>query len=72
VAGAAPVVLGGGLLLGGGPIAEAVRAGVRERFGDEPVFATDGAAGSAALAIARHTGRPVSDHLHQRLTGASR
>jgi N-acetylglucosamine kinase-like BadF-type ATPase len=67
---AGPVVLGGGLLLNPGPVADAVRAAVRERFGVEPTFATDGAAGAAALAIARHTGRPLPADVHQRLTVA--
>ncbi len=31
-----PVVLGGGLLLNPGPVAAAVREGVRSRFGEEP------------------------------------
>jgi N-acetylglucosamine kinase-like BadF-type ATPase len=69
VGGGPPVVLGGGLLLNPGPVAGAVRAGVRTRFGVEPHDATDGAAGAAALAIARHTGRPVPDAVHQQLTG---
>jgi glucosamine kinase len=72
VAGAArTVVLGGGLLLGDGPVGAGVRAGVRERFGVEPRLGVDGAAGAAALAIARHTGRPVSAAVHQRLTAGT-
>jgi N-acetylglucosamine kinase-like BadF-type ATPase len=69
VGGGPPVVLGGGLLLSPGPVANAVRGGVRTRFGVEPHDARDGAAGAAALAIARHTGHPVPDDVHQRLTG---
>jgi glucosamine kinase len=69
VAGPPPVVLAGGLLLNSGPVADAVLAGVREHFGVPPCFAADGAAGAAALAIARHTGRPVPDEVHRRLTG---
>jgi glucosamine kinase len=69
VAGGPPVVLGGGLLLSPGPVADAVRRGVRDRFGAEPHDATDGAAGAAALAIARHTGKPVPDEVHRTLTG---
>jgi glucosamine kinase len=69
VGGGAPVVLTGGLLLNAGPVADAVVAGVRERFGVEPGLATDGAAGAAALAIARHTGRAVTEEVHRRLIG---
>jgi N-acetylglucosamine kinase-like BadF-type ATPase len=68
VGGEPPVVLGGGLLLNPGPVADGVREGVRERFGVEPVLAIDGAAGAAALAIARHTGHPVPPEVHARLT----
>jgi glucosamine kinase len=63
-----PIVLAGGLLLSPGPIADAVVEQVRERY-KEPRFARDGAAGAAALAIARHTGHPVTDDIHARLTG---
>lgn len=63
------VVLAGGLLLADGPVGDAVRAGVRDRFDAEPRDAADGAAGAAALAIARCTGRSVTDEVHRRLTG---
>jgi glucosamine kinase len=69
VGGRPPVVLAGGLLLSAGPVADAVRAGVRELFGVDPRIAADGAAGAAALAIARHIGRPLPDDVHRRLTG---
>lgn len=60
----APVVLGGSVLLAPGPVGRAVRAGL----GVEPCEAHDGAAGAAALAIARLTGRPVPPEVHKRLT----
>jgi glucosamine kinase len=69
VGGHPPVVLAGGLLLNAGPVADAVLAGVRELFGVEPCVAVDGAAGAAALAIARHTRRPLPDEVHRRLIG---
>jgi N-acetylglucosamine kinase-like BadF-type ATPase len=60
----APVVLGGSVLLSPGPVSRAVRAELRGRF----VEAHDGAAGAAALAIARLTGKPVPPGVHTRLT----
>ncbi|HVQ93645.1 MAG TPA: BadF/BadG/BcrA/BcrD ATPase family protein [Mycobacteriales bacterium] len=63
-----PVVLAGSVLLSPGPVGEAVRAGVRDMFDVEPTPAADGAAGAAALAIARWQGRPVSAAVHARLT----
>jgi glucosamine kinase len=65
-----PVVLAGSVLLSPGPVADLVRAGVREHFGVEPRDARDGAAGAAALAIAALTGHAVSAEVHARLTGA--
>jgi N-acetylglucosamine kinase-like BadF-type ATPase len=65
----APVVFGGSVLLSAGPVARAVRAGVVERFGTEPVHATDGAGGAAAIAIARLRGGSVPVTVHMRLTG---
>jgi glucosamine kinase len=62
------VVLAGSVLLGPGPVADAVRAGVARRYGVTPVTATDGAAGAAALAIARLLGAPVPAIVHSRLT----
>lgn len=62
-------VLAGSVLLSPGPIAGAVRAGIRERIGAEPSEAADGAAGAAALAIARLTGNPVPADVHASLTG---
>lgn len=64
------VVLAGSVLLSDGPVARLVRAGVKERFGVEPLEARDGAAGAAALAIARLTGRQIPAKIHARLTGA--
>ena len=62
------IVLAGSVLLSPGPVADLVRAGVRERFGAEPLEARDGAAGAAALAIARLTGRQIPAKIHARLT----
>jgi N-acetylglucosamine kinase-like BadF-type ATPase len=47
-----PVVTAGSLLVEG-PVADAVRAGLRERFDTEPVMARDGARGAARLALRR-------------------
>ncbi|GGM54218.1 N-acetylglucosamine kinase [Dactylosporangium sucinum] len=62
------VVLAGSVLLAGGPVADRVRDGVRDRFAADPAEARDGAAGAAALAIAGRTGTPVSAEIHARLT----
>ncbi|MEV8512105.1 BadF/BadG/BcrA/BcrD ATPase family protein [Dactylosporangium sp. NPDC051484] len=64
------VVLAGSVLLSSGPVAERVRAGVRERFGREPVEARDGAAGAAWLAISQVGGAPGDAATHARLTRA--
>jgi N-acetylglucosamine kinase-like BadF-type ATPase len=64
------IVVAGAVLLGPGPVGELVRAGIRERFGVEPLEARDGAAGAAALAIGRLTGRKIPAKIHARLTGA--
>jgi len=64
-----PVVLAGGVLVSRGPVAEAVRAGVRERFGTEPSLARDGAGGAAALAVRRVRGDALPWQVHTRLTG---
>jgi N-acetylglucosamine kinase-like BadF-type ATPase len=63
-----PVVLAGSVLLSPGPVADGVLAGVRGMFG-EPRFGRDGAAGAAAMAVARLRGRPVTAEVHARLTG---
>ncbi|HEU5156198.1 MAG TPA: BadF/BadG/BcrA/BcrD ATPase family protein [Streptosporangiaceae bacterium] len=47
-----PVVLAGSVL-SGGPVADAVRAGLRERFATEPSQAGDGAIGAAGMALQR-------------------
>lgn len=47
-----PVVLAGSVL-GDGPVADAVRAGLRERFATEPSQAGDGAIGAAGMALQR-------------------
>ena len=52
------------------PVADLVRAGIRERFEAAPAEAHDGAAGAAALAIAALTGAPAGDMVHARLTAA--
>ncbi|WP_203927575.1 N-acetylglucosamine kinase [Virgisporangium ochraceum] len=65
----APVVLGGSVLLSPGPVAREVRAGIAAGLGIDPREAVDGAAGAAALAIARVTGAPVAADVHARLTG---
>jgi N-acetylglucosamine kinase-like BadF-type ATPase len=66
-AGAGPVVLAGSVLLSAGPVRDAVLSGMRDRFGAEPVPARDGAAGAAALALARWRGGPVPAEVHARL-----
>jgi glucosamine kinase len=48
-----PVVLAGSVL-SGGPVADAVRAGLRERFATEPSEAGDGAVGAAGMALQRY------------------
>ncbi|MFC4565893.1 N-acetylglucosamine kinase [Nocardiopsis mangrovi] len=55
-----PVVLAGALLAGG-PVADAVRSGLRERRGVVPVQAVDGARGAAGLAL-RRAGAPAGAH----------
>jgi glucosamine kinase len=67
---AAVVVLAGSVLLSPGPVAERVRAGIWQRFGNEPVAARDGAAGAAWLAILQVSGAPGAPAVHARLTGA--
>jgi N-acetylglucosamine kinase-like BadF-type ATPase len=67
--GSTPVVVAGSLLLGDGPVRDGVWAGIRDRYSVEPSPARDGAAGAAALAIARLTGAPVTPDVHARLTG---
>ncbi|HWS37771.1 MAG TPA: BadF/BadG/BcrA/BcrD ATPase family protein, partial [Actinoplanes sp.] len=62
------VVLAGSVLITPGPIGRLVRAGLLDRTGAEPRTALDGAAGAAALAIARITGAPVAPVIHARLT----
>jgi N-acetylglucosamine kinase-like BadF-type ATPase len=46
----APVVMAGSVL-GSGPVADAVRAGLRERFAAEPTVAGEGAVGAAGMAL---------------------
>ncbi|RNL85551.1 N-acetylglucosamine kinase [Halostreptopolyspora alba] len=58
--GTEPVVLAGSLL-SEGPVAEAVRAGVRDRHGAVPLTANEGALGAAGLAL-RRCGAPVEAH----------
>lgn len=48
----APVVMAGSVL-GSGPVADAVRDGLRERFATPPTPAGDGAAGAAGMALRR-------------------
>ncbi|KII00081.1 N-acetylglucosamine kinase [Streptomonospora alba] len=55
-----PVVLAGAVLEGG-PVADAVRAGLRERGGPGPLRAVDGALGAAGLAL-RASGAPGQAH----------
>ncbi|MCW2915228.1 MAG: ATPase BadF/BadG/BcrA/BcrD type [Actinomycetia bacterium] len=52
----APVVMAGSVL-GNGPVADAVRNGLRQRFANDPTPAGDGAAGAAGMAL-RHLGIP--------------
>jgi N-acetylglucosamine kinase-like BadF-type ATPase len=47
-----PIVMAGSVL-GSGPVSDAVRAGLRERFAVEPTAAGDGAMGAAGLAVRR-------------------
>ncbi|WP_344590594.1 N-acetylglucosamine kinase [Actinomadura vinacea] len=54
----APVVMHGSVLRDG-PVAEAVRAGLRDRFAAEPCGAGDGAVGAASLALRRLGHPPV-------------
>ncbi|MDA2806462.1 N-acetylglucosamine kinase [Nocardiopsis suaedae] len=56
----APIVLSGSLM-GRGPVAERVRAGVGERFGRAPLAAADGVLGAAGLAL-RAAGAPPDAH----------
>jgi N-acetylglucosamine kinase-like BadF-type ATPase len=63
-----PVVLGGGLLLSDNVLGHLVRAGVRERFGREPLLARDGAAGAAVLALRLLDANAVDADLHARIT----
>jgi glucosamine kinase len=67
-----PVVLAGSVLLSPGPVARAVHDGLAERAVDGVQQARDGAAGAAALALARLTGSPLSPDVHARLTGHDR
>ena len=48
----APIVMAGSVL-GSGPVADAVQAGLRERFTVDPTRAGDGALGAAGLALRR-------------------
>jgi N-acetylglucosamine kinase-like BadF-type ATPase len=66
------VVLAGSVLLSPGPVARAVLAGLAERAVDGVQQARDGAAGAAALALARLTGSPLPPDVHARLTGHDR
>ncbi|REE98482.1 BadF/BadG/BcrA/BcrD ATPase family protein [Thermomonospora umbrina] len=52
-----PVVMAGSVL-GDGPVAEAVRDGLRERFPADPQVAGDGAVGAAGMALRRLGLRP--------------
>ncbi|MEV7628672.1 BadF/BadG/BcrA/BcrD ATPase family protein [Actinoplanes sp. NPDC089786] len=62
------VVLAGSVLLSPGPVARAVREGLRRRTTTEPSEARDGAGGAAAMAIAHLTGAPAPRAVHARLT----
>jgi N-acetylglucosamine kinase-like BadF-type ATPase len=70
--GKTPVVVAGSLLLSDGPVRDGVWAGIRDRYSVEPSPAGDGAAGAAALAIARLTGAPVTPDVHARLMATPR
>ncbi|NMO53283.1 N-acetylglucosamine kinase [Actinoplanes sp. TBRC 11911] len=67
-----PVVLAGSVLLSPGPVARAVHAGLTRRDIGTVRTARDGAAGAAALALARLTGAAVRPDVHARLTGHER
>jgi glucosamine kinase len=60
-----PVVLAGSVLLSPGPVAHAVRTAIN----GDLCTAHDGAAGAAALALARLTGARLGPEVHARLTG---
>ena len=62
------VILGGSVITQAAPIGERVRATLRARWPGVPLVETSsGEAGAAALAIARHTGTAVSEHVLARL-----
>lgn len=61
-------VLAGGVLAAPGPLAEAIRAGLRAEYGLSAVTARDGAAGAASLAWCALTGQAMAPEVHARLT----
>ncbi|WP_433218673.1 N-acetylglucosamine kinase [Dactylosporangium sp. CS-047395] len=63
-----PVVLAGSVLLTEGPVAERVRAGVRERYRIVPIDARYGPAGALWLAISQLSGAFPDPLVHARLT----
>lgn len=63
-----PIVLAGSVL-SSGPVADAVRAGLAERYGDLPLEAQDGALGAATLAIRQYGGEEQAEAVHDRLRG---
>lgn len=67
-AAASVVVIAGSVLLSPGPVGETVRAGLRERFGSEPLTAGDGAGGAAVLALRQLSPTAVTPEMHSRLT----
>jgi hypothetical protein len=67
------VVLAGSLLVADGPVRAGVVTALRARWPSTTItLGTDGAAGAAALALRRVTGRPLEAAVHQRLCGPRR
>lgn len=62
-------VVGGSVLTGAGPVADAVRRGIVERYGAAPAVVRDAAAGATVMALRSLTGAPVTPDVHRRLTG---
>ena len=61
-----PIVLTGSVL-SSGPVADAVRAGLTERYGEAPLEARDGALGAATLAIRQYAGEESAEAVREPL-----
>jgi glucosamine kinase len=67
------LVLAGSLLVADGPVRAGVVTALRARWPTTTItLGTDGAAGAAALALRRVTGRPLEAAVHHRLCGPHR